>query len=103
MKQIVVLIAIAVITVTANAQSKKNHHMSNVKPFKIAVQQTVLDDLQTRLRQTRWPDAPENIGWQYGTDPVFLQSLVAYWQKGYDWRKQEAALNEFPRFHAEIA
>lgn len=76
--------------------------MSTVKPFKIEVQQTVLEDLQTRLRQTRWPDAPENIGWKYGTDPVFLQKLIAYWQNGYDWRKQEAALNKFPQFTVEI-
>ncbi|MEV4881587.1 epoxide hydrolase [Chitinophaga ginsengisegetis] len=73
-----------------------------VKPFKIDVQQTVLDDLQNRLRQTRWPDAPENIGWQYGTDPEFLKSLVAYWQNGYDWRRQEATLNQFPQFTVEI-
>ncbi|QEC45921.1 pimeloyl-ACP methyl ester carboxylesterase [Pseudobacter ginsenosidimutans] len=76
--------------------------MYTVKPFTINVQQTVLDDLQHRLRNTRWPDAPANIGWQYGTDPVFLQSLVAYWQNGYDWRKQEAALNKFPQFTVEI-
>ncbi len=63
---------------------------------------TVLDDLQSRLSQTRWPDAPENIGWKYGTDPVFLQNLVAYWQNGYDWRKQEATLNQFPQFTVEI-
>jgi len=85
-----------------NAQPKNAHNMFTVKPFKIDVQQTVLDDLQNRLRQTRWPDAPENIGWKYGTDPVFLQSLIAYWQNGYDWRKQEAALNKFPQFTVEI-
>ncbi|MGX5817383.1 epoxide hydrolase family protein [Chitinophaga lutea] len=76
--------------------------MFTVKPFKIEVQQAVLDDLQMRLRQTRWPDAPDNIGWNNGTDPVFLQNLVAYWQNGYDWRKQEAALNQFPQFTTEI-
>ncbi|GAA0542698.1 epoxide hydrolase family protein [Chitinophaga japonensis] len=102
MKQIILLLAIAVITETAHAQTQKTSHMFNVKPFRIDVQQTVLDDLQNRLRQTRWPDAPENAGWKYGTDPVFLQSLIAYWQDGYDWRRQEAALNEFPQFTAEI-
>lgn len=102
MKQIFLLLTIAVNTVTANAQSKKPDYMFNVKPFKIDVQQAVLDDLQNRLAQTRWPDAPENIGWKYGTDPVFLKSLVAYWQNGYDWRKQEAALNKFPQFTVEI-
>ncbi|WP_346319648.1 epoxide hydrolase family protein [Chitinophaga sp. YIM B06452] len=101
MKQAIIFLTIAVIAFTANAQPKKPDHMT-VKPFKIDVQQTVLDDLQNRLSQTRWPDAPENIGWKYGTDPVFLKSLVAYWQNGYDWRKHEAALNKFPQFTVEI-
>jgi pimeloyl-ACP methyl ester carboxylesterase len=102
MKQIIILLVIATITVTSHAQTKKNNNMFIVKPFKIDVQQTVLDDLQNRLSQTRWPDAPENIGWKYGTDPEFLKSLVAYWQNGYNWRKQEAALNQFPQFTVEI-
>ncbi len=76
--------------------------MYTVKPFKIDVQETVLNDLQNRLRQTRWPDAPDGIGWNYGTDPVFLKSLADYWQNGYDWRKQEAVLNEIPQFTVEI-
>jgi len=101
MKQHLLLLAAIFIAVTINAQTKKNN-MFTVKPFKIDVPQTVLDDLQNRLRQTRWPDAPENIGWKYGTDPVFLQSLVAYWQNGYDWRKQEAALNQLPQYTVEI-
>ena len=101
MKQHLLLLTTVFIAVTINAQTKKDN-MFTVKPFRIDVAQTVLDDLQNRLRQTRWPDAPENIGWKYGTDPVFLQSLVAYWQNGYDWRKQEAALNQFPQFTVEI-
>lgn len=102
MKQIILFLTIAVITVSAIGQPKTKTYMYTVKPFKIDVQQTVLDDLQNRLRQTRWPDAPDNIGWKYGTDPVFLKSLVDYWQNGYDWRKQEAALNAIPQFTVEI-
>ncbi|MGN7723265.1 epoxide hydrolase family protein [Chitinophaga sp. 22620] len=102
MKHTIIFLTIAVLTFTANAQPKKPDHMFNVKPFKIDVQQPVLDDLQNRLHQTRWPETPENIGWKYGTDPVFLKSLVGYWQNGYDWRKQEAALNKFPQFTVEI-
>ncbi|MGO4293002.1 epoxide hydrolase family protein [Chitinophaga sp. RAB17] len=102
MKQTILLLSIAMMAMTSYAQSKKNNNMFTVKPFKINVQQVVLDDLQNRLRQTRWPDAPENIGWKYGTDPEFLKSLVAYWQNGYDWRSQEAALNKFPQFTVEI-
>lgn len=102
MKQIALFLTVIVFALTAKAQTTKPDNMFTVKPFKIDVRQDVLDDLQARLRQTRWPDAPDNIGWNYGTDPVYLKSLVDYWQKEYDWRKQEAALNSVPQFTVEI-
>jgi pimeloyl-ACP methyl ester carboxylesterase len=71
-------------------------------PFKIAVPQDVLNDLSTRLKQTRWTDEPENSNWNYGTHPAYLRELVSYWQNHYDWRKHEAAINQYPQFKADI-
>jgi microsomal epoxide hydrolase len=76
--------------------------MQTVKPFKIDVPQAVLDDVQQRLQRTRWADSPENPEWNYGTNPVYLKELVAYWQNGYDWRKHEAALNRLPHFTTSV-
>lgn len=76
--------------------------MKNITPFKIEVDQTVLNDLQNRLQHTRWPDEPEGADWNYGTNPTYLKELVTYWQKDYDWRKHEAELNTLPQFKAEI-
>ncbi len=75
---------------------------ASIRPFEIAVPQSVLDDLKERLARTRWPDQIEDAGWDYGTDLGYLQALCAYWQDGYDWRKQEAALNAWPQFTTEI-
>src|SRR5215213_9769250 len=72
------------------------------KPFKIDIQQSVLDDLQARLARTRWPDEPEGVGWDYGTDLEYMKPLVNYWQHKYDWRKHEAELNSFAQFKATI-
>lgn len=72
------------------------------KPFTIQISQDVLDDLQYRLEHTRWPSEVKNAGWDYGTSGVYLKKLVAYWQKSYDWRKQEAALNKFAQFKVTI-
>jgi pimeloyl-ACP methyl ester carboxylesterase len=71
-------------------------------PFNIAVPQNVLDDLYARLKQTRWTDEPANAGWHYGTNPTYLRELVEYWQTKYDWRKQEAMLNQFPQYISKI-
>lgn len=76
--------------------------MEKMTAFKIEVAQIVLDDLQARLKQTRWTDEPKDAGWNYGTNPKYLHELVEYWQTKYDWRKQEAMLNKFPQFTTEI-
>ena len=61
-----------------------------------------IEDLRARLRLTRWPDAPEDAGWAYGTDLDYLRELVAYWLDEYDWPAAEAALAELPRFRTEV-
>lgn len=73
-----------------------------IRPFSLHVDQAVLDDLRDRLARTRWPDAPAEGGWRYGTDLDYLTRLVAYWRDGYDWRAQETALNQHRQFTTEI-
>ncbi len=72
------------------------------QPFEIAVPQASLDDLEQRLRNTRWPDASQSNGWKYGTDDAYLRELVDYWIDGYDWRAQETAMNRWPHFKADL-
>jgi microsomal epoxide hydrolase len=81
---------------------KKGSHKMNIQPFTIAVPQETLDDLHERLAHTRWPDEAENTSWNYGTNLSYLQELVDYWQHSYDWRAQEAQLNQFAQFRAQV-
>ncbi|GAA3454573.1 epoxide hydrolase family protein [Dactylosporangium matsuzakiense] len=69
-----------------------------IQPFRPRATPAELDDLRSRLRATRFPDAPEDAGWSLGTDVDYLRELVAYWADGFDWEAQEAALNELPRY-----
>ena len=41
-------------------------------------------------------------GWEDGTSPATLRQLVGWWQTGFDWRTQEAAINRFPQFRATV-
>ncbi len=75
---------------------------AEVRPFRIDVPQADLDDLRERLSRTRWTDEVEGAGWDYGTNLGYLRELVEYWRDGFDWRKQEAKLNEFAHFRAEV-
>jgi pimeloyl-ACP methyl ester carboxylesterase len=80
----------------------QNQQQKTMKPFKIEISESVLTDLQSRLKATRWTDEPENAGWNYGTNPAYLRALVDYWQTKYDWRKHEAELNKFNHYKATI-
>jgi pimeloyl-ACP methyl ester carboxylesterase len=74
----------------------------SVRPFRIDVDQAVLDDLQERLARTRWPDAIDGSGWDYGIDLGYMKDLVEHWRTKYDWRVEERRLNEFPQFKTNI-
>jgi pimeloyl-ACP methyl ester carboxylesterase len=76
--------------------------MPELKPFRINVPSDVLDDLQTRLAHTRWPEAECVDDWSQGIPLAYTRELAAYWADGYDWRSREAALNRFDQFTTEI-
>lgn len=70
--------------------------------FSIAVDQSDLDDLQARLRATRWPETIAGAGWDYGTDLGYLQTLCRSWAEDFDWRRAEARLNAFAHYRTTI-
>jgi len=72
-----------------------------IKPFRIAVDDAVLEDLKDRLRRTRWPEAETVEDWSQGVPLAWLQEVCAYWADGYDWRARERALNRFDQFVAK--
>ena len=75
---------------------------STIHPFKIEVAPNVLDDLQQRLQNTRWSSQFEGMDWNAGANLDYLKELVVYWRDTYDWRKQEAALNQFHHFKTDL-
>lgn len=75
---------------------------SDLTPFRINIAQSDVDDLQWRLDHTRWPAALPGVGWERGVPVDYLRRLVDYWRHDFDWRRQEAVLNEIPQFTTEI-
>ena len=73
-----------------------------IEPMTIDVPQPVLDDLRDRLRRTRWPNEVPGTGWSRGADLSYMKELVSYWLDEYDWREQEARLNEQHHFRANV-
>jgi len=75
---------------------------AGIEQFDIHVDDDVLDDLRRRLAATRFPDQIEGTGWEYGIPTPYVRELVEYWRDSYDWRKQEARLNELDHFRTTI-
>jgi pimeloyl-ACP methyl ester carboxylesterase len=75
---------------------------TEIRSFRIDVPESELDDLRDRLARTRWPDELPGVGWSRGAPLGYLKELAEYWRTGFDWRKQEARLNELPQFVTEI-
>lgn len=73
-----------------------------MKPFRIDIPQSALDDLSERIANTRWPAELPESGWDRGVPMDYLKELTEYWQNSYDWRAAEARLNEFPQFTTEL-
>lgn len=76
--------------------------MTGIEQFSIRVDDATLDDLRLRLSMSRFPDQIEGTGWEYGTPTDYLRPLVEYWRDGYDWRAEEARLNQLDHFRTEI-
>ena len=86
-----------------------------IRPFRISIPQSELDDLHTRLARTRWAQelpadqvtdgvqqGPVMPGWELGVPLSYVRRLVAYWLEEYDWRATEAKLNALPQFTTTI-
>ena len=90
--------------------------MTAIEPFTIDIPQEDLDDLLDRVARARWANelpfdqvhrgeggpGPILPGWEYGVPLDYVRRLARYWVDGFDWRAQEARLNEFPQYTAEI-
>jgi pimeloyl-ACP methyl ester carboxylesterase len=76
--------------------------MSAITPFRVAIPQADLDDLHARLDRVRWPDELPGVGWDLGIPLARVRELASYWRERFDWRAQEAALNQYPQFTTEI-
>src|SRR5690349_17070304 len=73
-----------------------------MQPFRLSVDEHEIADLRARLSRTRFPDEPPLAPWSTGTSLADLRGLVEYWQDGFDWRSQEARINELRQYETRI-
>jgi pimeloyl-ACP methyl ester carboxylesterase len=73
-----------------------------IQPFRIAADESALEDLRRRLRATRWPERETVDDWSQGIPLAYVQDVCNYWADKYDWRAREVQLNRFAQFKTEI-
>lgn len=74
----------------------------DITPFVVAIDEAELEELRRRILQTRWPDQQTCGGWDQGVPLAYARELADYWANGYDWRRWEDKLNQWPQFRTAI-
>jgi pimeloyl-ACP methyl ester carboxylesterase len=75
---------------------------AEIRPFRVEVPDEALNDLRDRLDRARWPGEVPGAGWSRGVPLGYLKELAGYWRDGFDWRRQEATLNQVPQFTTTV-
>ena len=70
--------------------------------FEVHVPDDALDDLQGRLRRTRFAEDFGNDAWSFGIPGGYLRALIDHWTLQFDWRAQEQRMNRYSHFLADI-
>jgi len=77
-------------------------HEPEIRPFRVAVPDAEISDLNRRVKTTRWPDRETVTDDTQGVQFSTMQKLARYWATDYDWRKVEARINALPNFITNI-
>jgi epoxide hydrolase len=84
------------------SNTTKSSDNTLLTPFRIDIPQAELDDLRQRLADARWPHPvagrDDRTDFSRGIPLPYLIELAEYWRDGFDWRAQEAALNELEQY-----
>ncbi|XP_032441481.1 epoxide hydrolase 1 [Xiphophorus hellerii] len=73
-----------------------------IRSFKVTTTDEELEDLYRRMDQTRPVPSLEDSQFHYGFNSHYLQKVVSYWRKDFDWRRQVDKLNQYPHFKTNI-
>ncbi|GFY53629.1 epoxide hydrolase 1 [Trichonephila inaurata madagascariensis] len=84
------------------SKPKEGADDTSIHPFKISIPDEILLDLKERLQRARYEPSLEDSKFEYGFNSDYLKSVIEYWGKEYNWRKQEEQLNKFSHFKTRI-
>jgi pimeloyl-ACP methyl ester carboxylesterase len=72
------------------------------RTYELHVAEEAIADLGERLARTRFPDQAPGAPWAFGTDVGYMRALIGHWRERFDWRSEEARLNQFPQYRVAL-
>ncbi|CAK9811524.1 Juvenile hormone epoxide hydrolase 1 [Anthophora quadrimaculata] len=82
---------------------KSTEESSKIRPFKIDVPESVIEDLKYRLAHRKTYVEPlEDAAWTYGISTKYLNTVLDYWKDKYNWSARQALLNKYPQFKTNV-
>jgi pimeloyl-ACP methyl ester carboxylesterase len=89
-------------TPDATLTAEENRDMTaEIRPFRVEIAQSELDDLADRLARTRLPQPAPGDTWEHGTPNHYLREAVEAW-RAFDWRAAERRINAVPHFVTDV-
>jgi pimeloyl-ACP methyl ester carboxylesterase len=76
--------------------------MSDIRPFKLDIPKSEIEDLQRRLKTARWPEAETVEDWTQGVPIKYHQEFCEFWVTEYDWYETQTRLNRFAQYKTNI-
>jgi microsomal epoxide hydrolase len=77
-----------------------------IRPTRFDVPDEEIVAIRQRVLDYPWHEMPRGEGlegtWAYGANLDFMKQLCSHWTEKYDWKAQQAALNKFPQFLADV-
>ncbi|CAH0399774.1 unnamed protein product [Chilo suppressalis] len=83
--------------------SKPREEDVAIRNFHINFNDTIIQDLKQRIKNRRPLTKPlEGIQSEYGTNTVYLETILEYWTDKYDFKGRATLLNRFPHYKTRI-
>ena len=73
-----------------------------IKPFKLNVSESILKEINNKVKNYPWHEMPDDGGWEYGTNLEYMQEISNYWATKFDWKKHECEINKFSNFKTVV-
>ena len=74
----------------------------DINAFEINFSDIEIQNVKTKVASFPWHEMPKDGGWSFGTNIDYMKNLADYWTEEYDWKSQEARLNQFPNYKTKV-